>query len=335
MDEAPHSSDTETEAAGLSPTDDVSAGEAPAEPDSAEHDPSFDGPDTEAPAEQGPDQGESSFDEPETAVEETYAAESEPEPAQEPGSAEEPEQEQEPREEPESADELELAQEPEGAQGPEQPVEPDSTAPELVLEPAQEPEAVATDLTLDDMVAEIVQSQGGEATPEGEPAPEGAAAEAPEGEAAEGPEGGEVEGAEAVPAEGAAEPSAEVSEEGLVVTGLARDRMSTRIPFWGYGGVWVVFVGVMTYLLWPASVRTFTGSQFYAVFVLGGGALTVVGLFVGLLTWFFGRSGASKAQRQGLIQAIMMRSAGWMAIGVILWWVALIALDLNRTGVIR
>jgi chemotaxis protein histidine kinase CheA len=296
-------------------------------------------PSTEAePADEAPtptpaDAEETSFDEPASDVEETLAADQEPEPAEE----------GQPPQEPETLEESAAA-----AESPEAPEE--HPAPELVLEKEPEPAAAAAGLTLDDMVAEIKESQGTEEPAPGETqdaegteAAQGEVAETAESEAAEG-EG--VEGATETVAEEGAEGAVEgapadaaeavaTAEEAANETGPARDRMDTCVPFWVYGGVWVVFAGVMTYLLWPVSAGLFTGSSRYAIFVLGGAGLTVIGVFVGLAAWLTGRSGTSQEEKQGLTQAILLRTAGWMTVGVALWWIALIALDLHRTGVIR
>ena len=330
MDEAPYSRDTDAEQVPEAPGSDEPAAEAPPEP----------APDRAA---------ESSFDQPVEDVEETLAAEQEPdaEPTEEPESAEEPQsaQEAEPSDEPQSAQEEEPSDELESSDEPAPSEERDpSIAPELVLEPEPAPAPATESLTLDDMVAEIAQSQGDEPAPDVETVgseaaesegaePREAESEATETEAAAG-EAAEAGGESAE--EGAAEPSEELAEEEAgTAPALARQRMQTRIPFWAYGGVWVVFVGVMTYLIWPSTVTRFTDQPLYAYFVLGGAALAVIGLLVGLFAWFAGRSGASAAGRQGLTQAILLRTAGWMAVGVALWWIALMSLDLHRTGVIR
>ena len=312
MDEAPHSRDMETEEVTVPSTEAEPADEAPTP--------------TTGDAE------ETSFDEPGSDVEETLAADQEREPAEE----------GQPLQEPEPLEESAAAESPEAPE--------EHPAPELVLEREPEPAAAAAGLTLDDMVAEIKESQGAEEPASGETqdadgteAAEGEVAETAESEAAEG-EGAEgatetvaEEGAEGA-VEGAPADAAEAVatvEEAATESGLARERMDTRVPFWVYGGVWVVFAGAMTYLLWPVSAGLFTGSSRYAIFVLGGAGLTVIGLFVGLAAWLTGRSGASTEEKQGLTQAILLRTAGWMTVGVVLWWIALIALDLHRTGVIR
>jgi hypothetical protein len=273
----------------------------------------------EEPTPTPPEAEETSFDEPGSDVEETLAADQDPESAEEP----QPPAEPDPLEEPPSVEGLEA------------PEELEHPAPELVLEKEPEPAPVAAGLTLDDMVAEIKESQGAEEPAAGE-TQDAEGAEAAEGEAAEiaEPEASEGEVAEGATTD-AAEAVEETVEEAATGTGLARERMETRVPFWVYGGVWVVFAGVMTYLLWPVSAGLFTGSSRYAIFVLGGAGLTVIGLFVGLAAWLTGRSGTSQEEKQGLTQAILLRTAGWMTVGVVLWWIALIALDLHRTGVIR
>ena len=310
MDEVPYPRDTDEERFRGDPAGEEPVTEPSAEPESG-------------------DAAESSFDLPGDDVEESLAAE----PIGQDEQMSEPAQEVEQEPEPVAQD----VQEPE-------PVAHDepSTPPELALEPEPESEPAAQNLTLDDMVAEITQSQGTEAglvpeTAEGEDVGEGTGAEGAESGAA-GTEAAAEEAAEGAGEQGqesAPEPSEEAAEGEAAVSGLARQSLRTRLPFWIYGGVWIIFLGVMTYLIWPASVTTFTDSPLYAYLVLGGAALTVVGLFVGLFTWLGGRSGRSAEERQGLTQAITLRSAGWMAVGVALWWIVLMCLDLHRTGVIR
>ncbi|NTV38219.1 MAG: hypothetical protein HGA82_03455 [Anaerolineales bacterium] len=48
-----------------------------------------------------------------------------------------------------------------------------------------------------------------------------------------------------------------------------RDTLAARLPFWIYAGSWVVFVGVLTYLLWPVSSQPFVEIQLYSYLVYG------------------------------------------------------------------
>lgn len=111
-------------------------------------------------------------------------------------------------------------------------------------------------------------------------------------------------------------------------------RVSTRAPFWVLGALWACFAGVMTYLLWPLSDQAFVDSPLYAVLVFGGAALVILGFVVGLVVWLGARPVARAAGEGPLGLRLWARALGWTAGGVVLWWVALIALDLHRTGVI-
>jgi hypothetical protein len=91
-------------------------------------------------------------------------------------------------------------------------------------------------------------------------------------------------------------------------------------------------VGAMTYLLWPASSAPFVEAPIYRWFVFGGAAMLVAGLILGLAVWLAVRSGATTEEREGFGRAIAMRTAGWMAVGVALWWIGLVVLDLHRGG---
>lgn len=111
-------------------------------------------------------------------------------------------------------------------------------------------------------------------------------------------------------------------------------RVSTRAPFWALGALWACFAGVMTYLLWPLSAEVFVDSSLYAVLVFGGAVLVVLGFVVGLVVWLGARPAARAAGEGPLGLRLWARALGWTAGGVVLWWAALIALDLHRTGVI-
>jgi hypothetical protein len=191
------------------------------------------------------------------------------------------------------------------------------------------PEAAA--LSLDDMVTELTTDE----SPVGEEELEAEAAEveAEMGESAEGPaESGEAgeEVTEAAPTSW----RDEVATEAAIPT-LVRQRLSMRSPFWVYGGVWVVFIGAMTYLMWPLSATPFVDTQYYGYFVLGCAVLLALGPVLGLAAWLWGRSGATPEQRAGLVRAVSLRCATWMTVGVALMWICLYVLDLHRTGVIR
>lgn len=189
-------------------------------------------------------------------------------------------------------------------------------------------------LSLDDMVSRLATDE----TPADAEAAEAAEAETrPEVQTVEGEQGEEAAEAEEVE-DGETEAAAaswrdDAAAEAVVPT-LVRQRLSTRLPFWIYGGAWVVFAGVMTYFMWPLSADPFVGTQYYSYFVLGCAALLALGPFLGLGVWLWGRTGATNVERGGLVRAVSLRAATWMAVGVALMWICLYVLDLHRTGVI-
>jgi hypothetical protein len=202
-------------------------------------------------------------------------------------------------------------------------------------EPAAEP------LSLEDMVSELGSDADATAVlapVAGEPAEGEAEPEAADGtEAQPKGEGGEPTEPEGETAEeGAAEVSSwrDAAAAEAPVSGLVRERLSTRLPFWIYGGVWVVFVGVMTFLMWPLSHEPFIDATYYSYFVLGCAALLAVGPIMAVAVWGFSRVGASDSERQGLVRSLSIRTAGWMAVGAALMWIVLYVLDLHRIGVI-
>jgi hypothetical protein len=124
------------------------------------------------------------------------------------------------------------------------------------------------------------------------------------------------------------------AEEPLLEGGLTRDRLAARLPFGLYIGVWAIFAGAMTYLLWPLAVKPFTGTQLYAYFVLGGVALTLVGPLLGLGVWLAVRGRAEVGGDAGLARAAFMRAAAATLAGDLLWWIGLVLLDLHRAGML-
>ena len=133
----------------------------------------------------------------------------------------------------------------------------------------------------------------------------------------------------------AEEEAREDIEDEFAGPALVRNRLSTRLPAWIYSGVWVVFAGVMVYLLWPAANKPFVGLPYYAYMVIGGLALTVAGPIMALVTWLVARMGTTSSERIGLARAVWMRCMLATVFGVAVWWIALYALDLHRSGVIR
>lgn len=200
-----------------------------------------------------------------------------------------------------------------------------SEAPAEARAPAEETEAA--DLSLEYMVDEL--KTGEEPLDETGPADTEAAEESAEPVEGEAPsEGSDESAGQATWRDAVAAASVVTAPE------LVRRRLSTRLPFWIYGGVWVVFVGALAYRMWPVSDKPFVDSAYYAYLVYGGAGMLAVGLVLAIIVWATARSGTSKAERDGLVRAIGLRAVGWMAIGVILWWAGMYALDLHRLGVI-
>jgi hypothetical protein len=51
--------------------------------------------------------------------------------------------------------------------------------------------------------------------------------------------------------------------------------------------------------------------------------------------WLVLRSGSDADERTGLVRALFLRASLAMLTGSVLWWAALIVLDLRRAGVLR
>jgi hypothetical protein len=157
--------------------------------------------------------------------------------------------------------------------------------------------------------------------------PDGTDAEGGTDEAAE--QAGAADVAEAV-VEAAPGVAAEASpdDDGAA----ARRRRSARVPFYVYVGAWVVYAGVAAYLLWPLATAPFAGHPIYGGLVLAATALLCAGPILGLCVWWYVSAHSAPEERGGLVRAVMVRSAGVMAIGVLIWWIVLLVLDLRRTG---
>ena len=222
----------------------------------------------------------------------------------------------------ESAEEASAAGEPESSE-----LVPGSE-PSQVTASADENEEPTAPLTLDELVAEISEVEPAEAaeTAEDEEPVEG---EEGETEAAEGEEPASEEESEEPESDEESEAEEEYGPTPVV------SRMWARVPFWIIGVVWAVFAGALGYMLWPVSAGVFVTDPLYPYFVFGGATLVALGLVTGLIVWLVARAQAEGDERIGLGRILWMRALSWTAGGVALWWVALIALDLHRTGVIR
>ena len=205
----------------------------------------------------------------------------------------EPETEAEPEEEPEEEPELEAEPEPEPA-----------------AEPDPDPKPVP--LTLDELVADLAESEAVEEPAALAPTADETALEEPEQET----------------------PAAEEPVENTVGPRPLLRRWWTRVPFWVVDAVWVVLTVGAVVSLWRAPAATLTDGIAYTVLVLGGAALAFIGLVTGLVVWLVARSRAGEDERGGLGLTIWTRALAWTAGGVALWWIGLLVLDLHHAGVI-
>lgn len=273
--------------------------------------------------------------EPESASAEVDLALSE-DPFAEPSAEAEPESETEVPTEPddatapaESGEAGEAAQAPEAGEADTLPEPTDvavTAAPEA-SELATVTEAEAPEVTLDEMVASLRDGEGPAET--AEDAEPGTGAEE-SGELAEA-EGAASTAEEAAPAAAAGAVVLPVEDDG---SACARRSRSARVPFYVYLGVWLVFSGVTVYLLWSVGSGSFVGHPAYGLLVLVGVALLCLGPLVALGSWWYASAHSEPDERVGLVRAVLLRSAATMAGGVVLWWVALVVLDLHRTGLL-
>jgi hypothetical protein len=111
-------------------------------------------------------------------------------------------------------------------------------------------------------------------------------------------------------------------------------RLGARLPFWLYVGAWLLFAAGMTVAMWPYATASFTAHPLYAWFVLGGAGLAVLGPVIAVVAWLVLRSGSDQDERVGLVRALFLRAAVAVLSGSLLWWAALIALDLRRAGLL-
>jgi len=177
--------------------------------------------------------------------------------------------------------------------------------PESDAEPADE----RAEFTLDELVAEMAGVSA-------------VVADAPAAETA----------AEPVPEH--LDPLAAAMSEAFAATVPVEAEMWTRAPFWATGATWAIFVGVLTYLLWPKAAGGLQDAPLYGVLVFGGATLVVVGLVAGLIVWSRARARAEITDRAIVSRAVLLRVLGWTAAGVALWVIAMIVLSLHYLDVI-
>jgi hypothetical protein len=108
----------------------------------------------------------------------------------------------------------------------------------------------------------------------------------------------------------------------------------TRLPFWLGGAVWALFVGALTYLLWPRVAGDLQSDPLYGLFVYGGTGLVGLGLISGIVVWTRARTLCALPDRGVVGRAIVLRALGWIATGVAAWVIAMIVLSLHSLGVI-
>jgi hypothetical protein len=213
----------------------------------------------------------------------------------------------------------------------------DGTTPEAgdaVEDPTPE-EAGGEQLSIDAMVDSLRAPEDDAPVPDApvaEEAPPGA-----EDVAEEAPSDGATDAA--ADADAAPEPAplavAEPVPAAEAFPRLARARLGARLPFWLYAGAWLVFAVGMAVALWTDAIAPFTSHPLYAWFVLGGAGLVALGPVIALVVWLVLRSGSDADERTGLVRALFLRASLAMLTGSVLWWAALIVLDLRRAGVLR
>jgi hypothetical protein len=104
-------------------------------------------------------------------------------------------------------------------------------------------------------------------------------------------------------------------------------------PFFIYDGVWLLFsIAMVAVLAGPAQAGTLDTAPSYPVFVFAGLALTAIGPLLALIMWGVRRSRVAKRERTGLLAVALLRGSLATFGGVVLWWIALIALNYIRTG---
>lgn len=230
------------------------------------------------------------------------------EPMPEPAAAEQPQPEPEPEVAPQPAPQPEPVVAPQPQPAAEAVLEP---AAEAAAEPALQPEAAETPAATapegDDLDAAIAQAAD---LVESEPATEAAAEDAAGSEHVED-----------VPA-----PQFVMPEH---------DHAASRVSWWPfivYDVFWVAFAGFMVWRFQqlPADVALYD-SDLYPAFLLGGIVLTIAGPLLIFAAWFasWGKPGAHKGH---LFVSALIRGAIATAIGVTLWWGAILVLDQLRLG---
>lgn len=222
------------------------------------------------------------------------------------------------------------------------------TAPQPDPEPDAEPPVESVPATLDEMVASIAADSGStepaadEVAQDSEAAPEPEAETAPEADVIA--EASTESVAEAEPEPGSDAPEEAASELAAVAEAEPEPepaepkplpyQLWTRLPLWLEFGAFVVFAGMIAYLLWSVPREALTTLPLYAALVFGGVVFVLIDLVTGLAIWLSARGRATDDEKAGLGRIIWTRALVWTAASVAVWWVAFLALDLHRIGVI-
>ena len=139
---------------------------------------------------------------------------------------------------------------------------------------------------------------------------------------------------ETAPVQGHVDPLTAAMSEVFAEAAPIESEMWTRAPFWAVGASWVVFIGVLTFLLWPRSTGGLETMPLYGVLVFGGAVLVVVSLMAGLVVWARARARTEPTDRPVVSRALLLRMLGWTAAGVALWVIAMVVLSLHHLDVL-
>lgn len=113
--------------------------------------------------------------------------------------------------------------------------------------------------------------------------------------------------------------------------GFAEDGRLSPWPFLAYDAIWVVFAGILAWQLLELPVGTAAyEAPLYQWSVYGGLALTAAGPVLALIVWLFARR--HRTERAGLFTSTLVAGSAATFVGVIAWWIALIAVDYVRLG---
>lgn len=111
---------------------------------------------------------------------------------------------------------------------------------------------------------------------------------------------------------------------------------SRRVPAWPfllYVVVWLTLAGVVVWqlLAMPTSQVVYE-SNMYRWMTLGGTLMTAVGPLLALVVWYAVWWDAEPRQRAGLFSAALIRGALATFCGVVVWWGAIMIVDMFRLG---